>query len=197
LLARWAVFVSGNGSNLESLLANPYFKQKILYVFTNNVDAKAVLRVKRKGFSKVSLIAIQKENYNQNWAQLANQLNTLRIRNVFLLGFMRIIPENFLEIFKGEVFNIHPSILPEFKGIDAFSRSFEARQNVGVSLHSVNEFLDEGRIQIQKSLNSCFKSDLMMYNNKVLARCVHSFVEQNLVRCFFDRNFIRVCRNGI
>lgn len=197
MLARWAVFVSGNGSNLESLLANPYFKQKILYVFTNNVDAKAVLRVKRKGFSKVSLIAIQKENYNQNWAQLANQLNTLRIRNVFLLGFMRIIPENFLEIFKGEVFNIHPSILPEFKGIDAFSRSFEARQNVGVSLHSVNEFLDEGRIQIQKSLNSCFKSDLMMYNNKVLARCVHSFVEQNLVRCFFDRNFIRVCRNGI
>jgi phosphoribosylglycinamide formyltransferase-1 len=189
-LARWAVFVSGNGSNLESLLSNPALKGRIPFVFTNRADAKAVMRIKRKGQVIIRLMKISKENSSEDWIRFAQELNVLRVKYIFLLGFMRIVPKVFLENFKGDVFNLHPSLLPDFKGADAFNKSFEARKSIGVSVHHVNEFLDEGQIAIQKSLNSCFKTDLMLYNNKVLAQKVHSYLEQRMVKYFL----IRICK---
>lgn len=166
----------------------PAIKNNILYVFSSRSKALSILRVKRKAFTKVRLIPVKVESRERDWSVFADELNTLRIQRVFLLGFMQIVPKTFLNVYKGEVFNLHPSLLPDFKGADAFNRSFESRKSVGASIHYVNEFLDAGEIALQKELNCCFKSDLVMYNDKNMANKVHSYVEQELVRCFLIRN---------
>ena len=142
---RWAVFISGNGSNLQSLLdADP--KISVVTVVSNKPEARGVERAEQ---AKVPVILFNK---NSTWNDLSQQLKNLQIQYIFLLGFMKIIPESFILEWKDKILNLHPSLLPHYKGLRALERSYEDHAAMGVTVHWVTHELDDGPILLQKEV---------------------------------------------
>lgn len=142
---RWAVFISGNGSNLQALLdADP--KISIATVVSSNAEARGVERARQAG---VPVIVHTKTS---SWSELSQKLTELQIQHIFLLGFMKIIPESFLLDWKDKVLNLHPSLLPHYKGLRAIERSYEDGAAMGVTIHWVTPELDSGPILLQREV---------------------------------------------
>ena len=80
---------------------------------------------------------------------------------IFLAGYMRILSKDFLENYKGKVVNIHPSLLPQYKGIESIKRAYEAREEyIGVTIHYVNEEIDSGQILAQDKFKVDYNKSL-------------------------------------
>lgn len=139
----WAVFISGRGSNLQSLL-DQNFSSHLRIVFSDKADAEGLKKARRFGVPTKIL------SKPLDWSQIHQELLQRRINKIFLLGFMRIIPEAFLNSWKGNIYNIHPSLLPLYPGKDSFQRSFQESSDVGVTLHKVNAVVDGGEKIFQK-----------------------------------------------
>ena len=150
---RTAVFISGKGSNLKSLIT---FSKKnkspisIEFIISNNSKAKGlnyakiykikkkVLNFKNKNFSEKKLLSILKIN---------------NIKMIFLAGFMTILSNNFIKDFKGKILNIHPSLLPKYKGLNTHERALNNKEKYsGCTVHFVNSKLDSGKIILQKKV---------------------------------------------
>lgn len=142
---RWAVFISGNGTNLQALLdADP--KISIATVVSSNAEARGVERAQQAG---VPVIVHTKTS---SWSELSQKLKELQIHYIFLLGFMKIIPEAFLLDWKDKILNLHPSLLPHYKGLRAIERSYEDRAAIGITIHWVTPELDAGPILVQREV---------------------------------------------
>lgn len=139
----WAVFISGRGSNLQTLLSVQNLK-RIKLVISNKKDAAGVRKARRFGIPVVFM------NQSVGFEQISQHLQQFKITHIFLLGFMKLIPANFIESFKGFIINLHPSLLPLHKGLQAIEKSHADRCPMGISLHYVNENMDEGEVIIQK-----------------------------------------------
>lgn len=143
---RVAVFISGSGSTLQALL-DEHHDLQISLIVSNKRQALGAVKAKRFG---KSVLWFSKEK-DFDW--LHEELLKRQIDAIFLAGFMKILPEGFVSHWRGRILNIHPSLLPLFPGLHAAEKSYEAGQNMGVSLHQVNEGVDEGKIFLQmKSL---------------------------------------------
>lgn len=138
--SRWAVFISGRGSNLQALLDQ---QLDVALVVTNKPLAPGVFKARRFGIPVYVLGA--------DWSQLQQELCRCQISQILLLGFMKIVPESFIQLWKGSIFNLHPSLLPEFKGLKAFERSIKEKFDLGCSYHEVTAELDSGKVILQKS----------------------------------------------
>jgi len=144
---RWVVFISGEGSNLQALLdADP--KIQIVTVVSSRAEAPGVARAKRLG---VPTIIFSKDS---SWMDLSNQLKQLMIDRIFLLGFMKVIPEIFITEWKDKILNLHPSLLPNYRGLRAIERSYEDAAALGVTIHWVTPELDAGPILLQREIFS-------------------------------------------
>ena len=142
---RWAVFISGNGSNLQALLdADP--KIPVVTVVSNKAEARGVVRAEHAG------VPVILHDKNSTWSELSQQLKNLQIQYIFLLGFMKIIPESFILEWKNKILNLHPSLLPHYKGLRALERSYEDQAAIGVTIHWVTPELDDGPILLQKEV---------------------------------------------
>lgn len=142
---RWAVFISGQGTNLQSLIdANPLIN--IVVVISSKSEAYGVQRATQAG------IPVQILSKNVNWQSLSDELKSLKIDFIFLLGFMKIIPESFVLEWPNKILNLHPSLLPLFKGLNAIERSYEDGAAMGVTIHWVVPELDAGPILIQEEV---------------------------------------------
>ena len=128
-----AVFISGNGSNLKSLIK--FSKQKkspilINLIISNNPDAKGlnyakIFRIKKKIFNfKNRIIAENKINF---------ELKKNKIKLICLAGFMKILSKNFIKSFNGKILNIHPSLLPKYKGLNTHYRVLKKKKNTLVA----------------------------------------------------------------
>lgn len=143
--SRWAVFISGNGSNLQSLFdADP--KISVVTVVSNKPEARGVARAEQAG------VPVILHSKNASWSELSAQLKSLQIQFIFLLGFMKIIPESFIVDWKDKILNLHPSLLPHYKGLRALERSYEEQAAMGVTIHWVTPELDDGPILLQKEV---------------------------------------------
>ncbi len=142
---RTAIFISGHGSCLQALLEMSEF-QNISVVITNKRNALGVLKAKRFG---VEVIYINSTN---SFTDINEILRKKRIQKIFLAGFMKILPDTFLQEWKNHIFNIHPSLLPAFKGLNAFENSYLSGSDLGVTLHHVVEDMDSGEIVLQKKI---------------------------------------------
>lgn len=139
----WAVFISGQGSNLRSLL---HAKEQInikLVVSTSN-KSNGLLFAKRAGCKTLVL------EKNINWQELSIQLTQLGINAIFLLGFMKIIPAEFVGQWKGKMLNLHPSLLPKYPGLKSIERAYENQDSIGCTVHIVTEEMDAGPIVKQR-----------------------------------------------
>ncbi len=138
-----AVFISGRGSNLEVILKNKEQFASVLVVSSRS-QAQGLQRAKNHGVESIILKS------PIDWQQLQDELDRNAIDLIFLAGFMKIVPASFVEKWTGKLFNLHPSLLPKYKGLKAIERAFEAQDTIGVTIHHVVPEVDAGEIVLQE-----------------------------------------------
>ncbi len=152
-----AVFVSGNGSNLQALMdaeaQGELAGGKIALVVSNNPKAYANERAKKAG-KKVFLLenkaCTSREEYDK---KVMEKLKEENAGLIVLAGFMRLLSGHFVDEYRGRIMNIHPAILPSFKGTHGIKDAFEYGVKVtGVTVHFVNKELDAGPVILQTSV---------------------------------------------
>ncbi len=137
--SRWAIFISGAGSNLHAAI-EMILEIDLILVVSSQSDAYGLQRARRNG---IETLILEKKI---DWENLNSQLKMRKIDCLLLLGFMKIIPKDFCESWQGKIWNLHPSLLPSYKGSRALERSFNEGAPMGVSLHEVTEELDGGKV---------------------------------------------------
>ncbi len=150
---RTAVFISGTGSNLKSLIKFSKTKKSpisINLIISNNAKAKGLKLGKINKIIKKVFI-FKKKNKIEN--QILSVLKEHEIKMICLAGFMKILSENFIRKFKGKILNIHPSLLPKYKGLNTHQRALNNKEKYsGCTVHFVNSKLDSGKIILQKKV---------------------------------------------
>ena len=149
-----AVFISGRGSNLKSLIKN-YKKNhsliKIKLVISNDPKAKG-LDFAKKSKIKSFIINFKKKNVSEK--KLLKKLSINKINLICLAGFMKILSKSFINKFNKPILNIHPSLLPKYKGLNTHKRVIKNKEKYsGATVHLVSEKLDSGKIILQKKIN--------------------------------------------
>ena len=146
------VFISGSGTNLKALIKSSKdynFPINICLVITNNKKAKGLSLAKLYGipFKVLNL------NLLTGQQKALTELKKRKITLVCLAGYMKILSKDFIKKFNGKIINIHPSLLPKFKGLNAFSKVIKAKEKfTGCTVHFVNENLDSGKIILKKKV---------------------------------------------
>src|SRR6056300_56889 len=147
-----AVFISGTGSNLKSLIKFSKLKKSpiiIKMIISNNSKAKGLqyennYKIKKKVFDFKNTLSEKK---------VINELKKRDIHLICLAGFMKILSKRFIKNFKGKILNIHPSLLPKYKGLNTHERAIRNKDKYsGCTVHFVNSRLDSGEIINQKKV---------------------------------------------
>ena len=164
-----AVFISGTGSNLKSLIKFSLLKKspiKINLIVSSNIKAK--------GLEYAKLYKIKKKTYNfknTSFSEkvLLKDLEINKINLICLAGFMIILSKNFIKKFNGKILNIHPSLLPKYKGLNTHERVIKNKEKFsGCTVHYVNSQLDAGKIITQKKVKVSKKETPQSLKEKVL-----------------------------
>ena len=163
-----SVFISGRGTNLKNLIEFSKKKSspiKINIVISNNKKAYGI-RYAKKNRIKFRIIDFSKKR------EINNLLKILKVNNIKLIclaGFLKILSKNFIKSFNGKIINIHPSLLPKYKGLNTHQRVLENNEKfTGCSVHYVNEKLDGGKIILQKKIKIFKKDSVKSLNSRVL-----------------------------
>ncbi len=153
---RIAVFASGFGSNLQALIdfsKNDDLNGEIVLVFSNKSSAYALQRARNHGIKDIFLDPGQFCSRREYDEQVLSILKKEKIDLVVLAGYMLLIGPNILEKFKNRIINIHPALLPAFKGSHGIKDAFDFGVKVtGVTVHFVDECLDSGPIILQQAV---------------------------------------------
>ena len=166
---RTAVFISGTGSNLENLIKFSLKKIspiEIILIVSNNTKAKGLK------FSK--LYKIKKKVYNYDKKKISEKrilkdLKSNDIKLICLAGFMKILSKDFIRNFKVKILNIHPSLLPKYKGLNTHNRAIQNKEKYsGCTVHLVNSQLDSGKIILQKKVKLSKKETPSSLQKKIL-----------------------------
>ena len=164
-----AVFISGRGSNLKSLINYSNKKKsliKIVLVISNNSGARGLNYATRSKI-KNYIIKSQSKSIFEN-----KSLKLLKKNNINLLclaGFMKILSGNFIKKFSWPILNIHPSLLPKYKGLNTHQRAIRNKDKfAGASVHKVTQKLDSGKIILQKKIKILKMDNSTSLEKKVL-----------------------------
>ena len=178
------VFISGKGTNLRRLILNSNnynFPIKIKLVVCNNKNAEGLKLAKK--WSIPSLILNKKQSLSEN--KILIRLKEYKIDLILLAGYMRILSKRFIRSFGKSIINIHPSLLPKFKGLNTFERVLKKRERKsGCTVHFVNEKLDAGKIILKKFFYLDKKDNVASIKKKT----------QNLEYNAFSEAIIRVVK---
>jgi phosphoribosylglycinamide formyltransferase 1 len=154
-----AVFVSGRGSNLKALLDNvPLAKINVTAVVSDKLDCAAFNIAKEFGIDTFSVSGILKENYI-SYLQLIEKLKAADVELIVLAGFLKKIPDEFIDAFHNRIINIHPALLPLYGGkgmygLNVHSAVFDAGAKVsGATVHLVDKVYDNGLIIAQHNVD--------------------------------------------
>ena len=166
-----AVFISGTGSNLKSLIKFSKKKKSpisICLIISNNPKAKG-LKLGKINKIKKKVINFKKKYKSEN--HLISLLKVHEIKMICLAGFMKILSKNFISKFKGKILNIHPSLLPKYKGLNTHQRTLNNNEKYsGCTVHFVNSKLDSGKIILQKKVKISKNETKDSLAKKVLAQ---------------------------
>ena len=148
-----AVFISGTGSNLKSLIQFSKKKNSLIsieLIISDNPKAKGlkfgkIFKISNKVFNYKNRIIAEKK--------IISEINNKKIKLICLAGFMKILSRDFITSFKGKILNIHPSLLPKYKGLNTHQRAISNNEKYsGCTVHVVNSRLDSGKIILQKKV---------------------------------------------
>ena len=164
-----AVFISGRGSNLKSLIKYSKKKKsliKIILVISNNPDAEGLKYASR---SKIKIYRINNKSNFENKNKSLKLLKKYNIDLVYLAGFMKILSGYFIKKFSKPILNIHPSLLPKYKGLNTHERAIKNKDRfAGASIHKVTEKLDSGKVILQKKVKILKSDNVRSLEKKVL-----------------------------
>ncbi len=160
-----AIFISGRGSNLESLIKSSRKKQSLVniqLVISNNSKAKGLLIAKKY---KIPLIySFPKKNFEK---KISKYLKNIDI--ICLAGFMQVLDSRFVKKWTRRLINIHPSYLPSFKGLNAQDQAIRAKAKYsGCTVHYVTSKIDSGKIILQKKVKILNKDNTESLSKKIL-----------------------------
>ena len=179
-----AVFISGTGSNLKSLIKFSKLNKSpisINLIITNNKLAKGL---KHGTTFKIQKKIINFTNKNVAEKKILLELKKNKIELVCLAGFMKILSKNFITNFKGKILNIHPSLLPKYKGLNTHQRALENKDKYsGCTVHIVNSKLDSGKIILQKRVKILKKDTPDSLAKKILAQ-EHKLYPKAILKIF-------------
>ena len=148
-----AVFISGTGSNLKSLIQ--FAKKKnspisIELIISDNPKAQGL---KFGKIFKILYKVIKYKNRTRAEKEIISEIKNKKIKLICLAGFMKILSKDFIKSFKGKILNIHPSLLPKYKGLSTHHRAISNGEKYsGCTVHFVNSKLDSGKIILQKKV---------------------------------------------
>ena len=179
-----AVFISGKGSNLKSLIKFSKLKKSpisIEIIISNNPKSKGltfgkIYKIRKKIFNFDKHIKAEKE--------ILKLLKKRKINLICLAGFMKILSKSFIRSFKGQILNIHPSLLPKYKGLNTHERAINNKDSYsGCTVHFVSSKLDSGKIIDQKKVKIYKKDTPITLANKVLAE-EHKLYPEAILKIF-------------
>ena len=166
-----AVFISGKGSNLENLIK--YSKKKkspiIIKLIISNSQKSKGLKYSKQFNIKKNVINFKKIKLAEN--KILKLLNENKINFICLAGFMKILSKSFIKKFKGKIINIHPSLLPKYKGLNTHEEVLKNKEKfTGCTVHYVNSKLDSGKIILQRKVKIKKTDSVKTLSAKVLSQ---------------------------
>lgn len=152
-----AIFASGTGSNFDAIveaIEAGKIPATVELMVCDKVGAKVIDKAKAKNIETLVFTAKEFASKAEYEAMLVNALKEKGVEWLILAGFMRLLGPTLLEAYPHKIINIHPSLLPKYKGIDAVERAVEAGdREIGVSIHYVDEGMDTGELIAQESIS--------------------------------------------
>ena len=166
-----AVFISGKGSNLENLIK--FSKKKISPISINliisNTNYAKGLKYSKKYNIQKKIISFKNKILSEKY--IFKILLKKNINLICLAGFMKILSRNFIKKFKGKIINIHPSLLPKYKGLNTHKKAIENNDKyAGCSVHFVTAKIDSGKIIMQKKIKIKKNDTVDSLSKKVLKK---------------------------
>ena len=179
-----AVFISGTGSNLKSLIKFSKKKKSpisIDLIISNNPKAKGLK------LGKINKIKRKVYDFNKRYKienRILSDLKEHKVKMICLAGFMKILSRNFITKFKGKILNIHPSLLPKYKGLNTHQRALNNNEKYsGCTVHFVNSKLDSGKIILQKKVKISKNDTKNSLTRKVLIQ-EHKLYPRSILKIF-------------
>jgi phosphoribosylglycinamide formyltransferase-1 len=178
-----AVFISGTGSNLKSLIKFSKLKKSpiiIKMIISNNSKSTGlryakIYKIKKKIFDF---------KYTLSEKKVIKELKKDNINLICLAGFMKILTKNFIKNYDGKILNIHPSLLPKFKGLYTHERAIKNKEKYsGCTVHFVSAKLDSGKIILQKKIRIKSKDNSTSLAKRIL-RQEHKLYTSAITRIF-------------
>tara|TARA_B100001121_G_scaffold40326_1_gene34548 strand:+ start:28 stop:612 length:585 start_codon:yes stop_codon:yes gene_type:complete len=182
-----AVFISGRGTNLKSIYEYSKIKK-------SNISLKLVISNKSNTLGidfarkyKIKTQVVRYKNKNEAEKKIIKCLKKNNIKLICLAGFMKILSKNFIKRFKYNIINIHPSLLPKYKGLKTHDRVIKNKDKYsGCTVHYVSEKLDSGKIIVQKKVK-VLKSDtpqslskrILIAENKLYPIAIRKVLSKN------------------
>jgi len=179
-----AVFISGTGSNLKNLIKFSKIKKAPI-----SIDLIASNTQLAKGLKYADQFKIKKKIFNfKNFKDAEKNLLTLltkeKIKFICLAGFMKILSKNFIKKFNGKIINIHPSLLPKYKGLNTHTRAINNKDEfAGCTVHYVTAKLDSGKTILQKKIKITARDNPFTLAKKVLEQ-EHKIYPAAIMRIF-------------
>ncbi len=166
-----AIFASGRGTNFSAILKasqKNFFKAKIGLLICDNPEA---LVLKKAKLGKIKSVLINRQNYlsrEEFEQEIIKHLQNESINLIVLAGFMRMLSPGFVRKYKNRIMNIHPSLLPSFKGAHGIKDAFDYGVKItGVTVHFVDEKVDHGPIILQEALEIKDNESLASLEKKI------------------------------
>ena len=179
-----AVFISGTGSNLENIIKFSRVRKSpisIDLVVSNNHYAKGL---KYADQFKIKKRIFNFKNYKEAEKKISVLLTKENIKLVCLAGFMKILSKEFIKKFDGKILNIHPSLLPKYKGLNTHSRAIKNKDKLtGCTVHYVTAKLDSGKIILQKKVKISARDNPTSLAKKVLKQ-EHKLYPASIMKIF-------------
>lgn len=186
-----AIFASGNGSNFQAIVnavKKGKLKANIKLLVCDNSDAyvlEKAVKAKVRAFIAVRRDFLSKTNFEE---QILAKLKLEKIDCIILAGFMRILSDAFIRHYRNKILNIHPSLLPAFKGAHAIRDAFISGARVtGVTVHFVDEEMDHGPIILQETVKvkendtrESLEARIHAVEHRVYPKAIKLFLENRL-----------------
>ena len=166
---RTVIFISGNGSNMKNLIKFSKMKSSPIVVdlvLSSSKKANGLKYLKKK---KIDFKIFNFKQKDKDEKKILEILKKRKTQIICLAGFMKILSGDFVKKFNGKILNIHPSLLPKYKGLNTHKRVLTNRENFsGCTVHIVNSKLDSGKIIMQKRVRVSKKDDPKSLSEKIL-----------------------------
>ena len=181
---RGCVFISGKGTNLASLIKSSRsnnFPVKIELVISNKKSAPGLYIAKKNSIPCKYFSSTHGKIFEK---KCLDELKKRKIKFLCLAGFMKILSKNFIKIFGHKIVNIHPSLLPKYKGTNTHARVLENKEKFsGCTTHFVTPKLDSGKIIMQKKILLDKNENEISLKKKIL-KIEHTIYPQSIIKIF-------------